>query len=540
MGMGKPVRVGRWGFAVMLAALPMGSCLFETATPPGESVPSGEVHDLHYVARVENGGRECQVEIRLLAWPEGAPRILQAPLYHPDNPVMPVRGLTAADLVVKDGQGLILAARDTVLSFPNLDGNFITLPRSAHTVSYQVDLDPEDDSRFGLPVPAAGEGVSLIDGAYFFMLPLVGGDYATQWRSPVRLSLDFVAGEGNVLLGAEPSQTFVSNYELMFVRGVLNPLTASTFIMRGHEVTTYTTSFSPLDLGLLNSLLERCIRVVEDSILPLPTYRYHVGENPVFWGIEGVQGYWFRPEAANDVIMHIHELVHTFVGVFHSEIEDPWWKEGVTSYVAELLAVQSGLWGDAAFAASMLHLRDTLPAAMRYALASPHVRENLFRPLDSTFGDPGDPEGFFGLVYGKGSQAAMIMDRYLLEGSGGKYSIYDLIRELIRKHGTGFRRPELVSAVDSLAGGRSEEFLAGLLDQASPLGADSLARTYVALRSMGRFGPGGGLDPIPGLDGAASEPATGALKNGSRGGVSFDSRESAGSGTRKVPPGAKF
>src|SRR5690606_28028014 len=116
--------------------------------------------------------------------------------------------------------------------------------------------------------------------------------------------------------------------------------------------------------------------------------------------------------------------------------------------------------------------------------------------------------------YGKGSQAAMILDRHILEGSAGRYSLFDLIRELIRKHGTAFRRPELVSAVDSLAGGRSEEFLSGLLDRAGPLGADSLARTYTALRNMGRFGP-------------ASN--TGAGRRGSRGGEFLT-----------VPPATKF
>jgi len=502
------------GLAALLTLLPLGSCMFETATPPGESDSGGAGHQLHYAARVEDGAKQCRVEISLLSWPKDAPKILQAPRFYPDNPAMPIRGFTAADLEVKDRRGRSLTARDTLLALPQLDGNFIVLPPSARTVSYAVDLDSADGTRFGLPIPSVGEGVSLIDGAYFFILPLVGNDFASQWRTPARLSLDFDAGEGNVLLGVEPNQSFASNYELMFVRGVLNPLRTSSFSMRGHEISTYATSSSAVDLEQFNALLERCILVVEDSLLPLPSYRYHVGENPVFWGIEGVQGYWFRPEAATDPVVHIHELVHTFVGVYHSEFDDPWWKEGVTSYVSELLALQSGMTEEAMFARSMLQLRDSLPAAMQHALASPHVRDHLFRPLDPDFLDPGDPEGYFGLVYGKGSQAAMILDRHILEGSGGRHSLFDLIRELIRKHGTGFRRPELVFAVDSLAGGRSEGFLSELLDRASPLGADSLAGAYTALRNMGRFGP-------------ASK--TGSARRGSNGG-----------GFLTVPPGTKF
>ncbi len=494
-------------------ALPLGSCLFETATPA-----PGDDHRLDYTVTVQEAvaaqasvgkmlsgavppsGDGARVDVRIRSWPDGEPKLFQAPVFYSDNPAYPLKGLTAADLTVRDRRGNRLTARDTILSGLFLDGNFIVLPDSAHAISYRVDLDPRDAERFGAPIPGTGKGVDLIDGAYFFILPLLGRDFPSQWRTPARYTVEFTPVAGRTLTGSDTRIALSTNYELMFVRAAYGALKAKTFPMRNHEVTVYSTSSASLDMDAFAALLGKCIALVEDSLLPLPTYRYFAGENPQFWGIEGVQGYWFKSEAQALPVVHVHELAHTFVGIYHSDYDDPWWKEGVTNYLGLLLSLQGGLIGDTAFAGDMLILRDSLPAVRQHGLASAYVRNHLFPALDSAFNEPYVPENFTGLVYGKGGQAAMILDRYLLERSGGKASLFDLIRALIRGHGSAFHRADLIASVDALTGGGSAEFLGSLLDRAAPLGADSVVSTYRAMRSLGRFGPGGGKSPILGVD----------------------------------------
>ncbi|MDB5051510.1 MAG: hypothetical protein JWO30_4581 [Fibrobacteres bacterium] len=491
----------RWRLASLsIFALPLGSCLFETASPGTATEAPGADHRLDYLVSAAAGSKGCRVEITIRAWPGNEARIFQAPVFYADNPVMPAPGYKASDLTVTDGGGNALAARDTALAGVSLDGNFIVVPASARTISYAVDAAPGDSSRFGLPTPGTAKGVDLIDGAYFFILPLLGRDYPAQWRTPARISLEFAPIPGRTLVGVDARLSLATNYELMFVRAAYDPIRTRTFSMRNHEVTVYATSDGTLDLVAFGGLLEKCIRVAEDSLMPLPTYRYFAGENPEFWGIEGIQGYWFKAEARELAAVHVHEITHTFVGVYHSDHDDPWWKEGVAGYLGQLLALQAGLIGDSAFAGDILTLRDTLPAVREHALSDPYVRDHLFLAMDSAFAYPADPADFAGLVYGKGSQAAMILDRYILEGSGGKRSIYDLIRDLVRSYGTAFHRSDLEASVDRLAGGSSAAFLKGLLDQAAPLGLDSLKHTYAALRAMGRFAPGGGTSPISGID----------------------------------------
>jgi hypothetical protein len=473
--------------ALSLLAAATASCIFTTS-----SSPSAARHRLAY--RLSVGGDpanpSCAIRIRILDWPAGEPLVFQAPRYYADNPGLPIRGLEAADILASDFRGRPLAARDTALESRAVGGNFIALPRGAVELSYEVDLDPGDPGRFGLPMPGLAPGVQAIDGASFFLLPQVGDGYTGQWRTPVDATLDFDLGPGFDLAGQSPSAVLRTNYELMFVRAAVNPVVTHRFPAGDNEIITYgmtAAASDSVDWPALHSLLGACLRVVEDSLLTFPPGPYYVGETPVFWGIEGNQGYWFRAAVQGMAILHVHELVHHFVGVKHGDLEDPWWKEGMTSYLGNLLALQAGLVTDSAFRAELMVSRDALPAVLGHALASSHVRDRLFLPLDSLYMHQDDPVNFLGLVYGKGAQASMILDRHLLEHSGGRHGVYHLIRLLIRRHGPAFARADLVRAVGELSGTDSRGFLESLLDRPGPLGQDSLESTYAALKAMGRL-----------------------------------------------------
>jgi hypothetical protein len=485
------------------AALPLlsavcGGCLFHADAPD----PAAR-HALSY--RLEAGDAGCRVTVRIDRWPSGEAKLFQAPVYYPDNPVCPLPGLRAADLDVRDARGASLAARDTALGSAG-EGNPIRLPDAARSFAYSVDLDPADSRRFGLPAPGLAPGVDAVDGAYFFVLPILAEDLAARWRSPARLSLDIVA-PGRILAGSDAHRDLSTPYELMFLRAVFDPIRSFTRAMPGHDLTVYATSDTVLDLAAFSDRLAEAIRLVEDSLSPLPTYRYFAGETPVFWGVEGIQGYWFHAGAAPDPMVRIHELAHTFVGIYHGDREDPWWKEGMTEYLGWLLPLQAGMVGDTAFAREVLAAHDSVAAVREVALAAPEVRTRLYLPLDSAWASREDPEGFTWLVYGKGGQASMILDRWLLEHSQGRRSVFDLVRALARDYGPAFTRAQLVAETARLSGRPSEAFLSGLLDLPGAFPADSLRATYRALRALGRFGPGGGKAPVPGVDGPPAKRA---------------------------------
>jgi hypothetical protein len=498
---GKAIKAIAIGPSLVLA---FAGCLFETSGP-GRNPDPDPARGPMLAYRLEAGRGTCRVTVRIGAWPPGIPKLFQAPVYYPDNPVCPVPGLRSADLDVRDVAGRPLAARDGAAADP-AEGNLILLPDSAASFAYDIDLAPADPGRFGLPAPGLSPGVDAMDGAYLFLLPVLATGISARWREPMAISLDLVA-PGRLLAGSDAHRDLATPYELMFFRAVLDPARALTLPIRGHELTVYTTTGTDLDLGAFAGLLAACIAQVEDSLLPLPTYRYAAGELPAFSGIEGIQGYWFNAAYRNAPTVHTHELIHTFVGVYHGDLQDPWWKEGLANYLGNLLPLQAGRISDTAFAAGMFPVIDTLPAVRDLPLASPEVRTRLFLPLDSAWRFAPDPQGYVELVYVKGGQAAMILDRWLLEGSGGRYSIFDLVRALIRDHGPAFTRAQLAAEAGMLAGAPADGFLSGLLDRPGAFPADSLRSTYLALRAMGRFGPGGGKAPVAGMDPPAAKPA---------------------------------
>lgn len=502
--------------AALLLLPALAGCLFDTA-PPARSV----VVDPRLAYRLEAGPHGARVSVTIAAWPPGTPKLFQAPVYYPDNPIAPVPGLHAAGLDVRDDAGASLAARDSVTGI-SADGNLVILPEAARSFSYDVDLAPSDPARFGLPVPGLAPGVDAIDGAYFFVLPVLGESVAERWRARVRIKLDIVA-PGRVLVGSDASLFLDAPYELAFLRAALDPMRSLTIPVRNHQLTLYATSDTAFDMPALSALLATCMGLVEDSILPIPTQKYFAGQFPVFSGIEGDQGYWFNTDGYSLPYVHTHEIIHTFVGIYHGDLDDPWWKEGLTNYLGLLLPLQGGLIRDSVFAAAALADLAAWPAVRDLALSSPVLRTNLFAPLDSAWKQGQDPQGYLGLVYGKGAQASMILDRWLLENSGGRKSVYDLVRALAALPTPGFSRAQLVAAAAKVAGVASapaEAFLASLLDRPGAYSADSLRSTYLALRARGRFGPGGGKEPVPGASlptakrGAAT--VTGALSRGAK------------------------
>ncbi len=473
------------GFAIGI----LTSCLFETTSNPYYGA-----HSLSYqVIVAAKGQSHCEIEIEINQWPQGEGKIFQLPYYYTDNPALPVPGIASSAIMAFDSQGRKLQVKDTILEGSNLQGRYIVLPEAAVRISYPVDLDPKDPNRFGIPMPRLKDGIDLFDGAYFFVLPVIGDDISSQWRQPLQIELEFLPATDRILVGTETKLNLKTNYELMFVRAAYDPIEVSTITLGNRQVTTYGTSSDSMNFPAFQTLFAKCLTLVEDSLLPLPISHYYVGETPVFWGIEGTGGYWFRQEAQTLAMVHVHELVHTVVGIYNADRQDPWYKEGLTEYIGYILALQGGLTPEINFTNEILHPLDSIIAVKKYPLSSPIIRNNLFSPLDSNYLDKPNPENFLSLVYTKGAQASMIIDRYIWENSQKKSSVFTMVRDLNLRFTPSFSREDLVTLIVKYTHRSNSEvsgFLQSLLDQPGYFSQDSLTNTYMALKSNGRFLPG--------------------------------------------------
>ncbi len=496
----------------------LSSCFRETVTPITTDNTDSLSPRLDYaVKEAAEEGKACSISIRILRWPRDIPRAFLFPVYYADNPRMPLIGVAPESVQAYDAIGkrlpLIGAAPDAEAT-----DNLWLFPESTVRIEYTVQHARSDQRGCALPIPDSPNQVSLFDGGYFFALPYLSSDPALRWRLPVSIGLILDGGGPRGFVGHARHSALHNNYELMFVRGAFNPLREIVFSHRGRKVSLYETT-SENGLELMEPLVAQCLGIVEDSLLPLPEGPYYVGTNSVFTGIEGTQGYWIQSEIRLNAEVHLHEFIHTFVGVLTGDRGEPWFKEGLTSYLALLLGAQTGLISDTEFAARMLMDLSEVPAVQSVPLRSERIREGLFLPLDSGFKFQPDSFGMLGLVYNKGAQASMILDRHIFENSGGVHSVFDLVRLLHRRHGSLFHRHEFIQAVSNLATVPSEGFLESLFGLPGAFSRDSLSQTFTNLRKHGRFAPG--LSAADSLSPLAKRPEP-FPPHETRGGVSLE------------------
>ncbi len=481
-------RFPRLAFPEFLAALSLGACVFETGPEP-------PVKSLAYTAKVSrSGGERCSVFVNILRWPAEESIRFQLPPYYADNPRMPVPGVDPARILAEDHGGQAVAAQTAIPPFTQGGGTWISFPPGTEKLRYSVDLDPSDSGRFGPPMPGLGPDLQMIDGSTLFILPAAGNSLAEQWRNPLSLQFDWVLENGITSAGALAMKPRF-NYQLMFLRGAINPLRTLEFPLGSHRVTLYTTSpYDTLSLPALADKLRLWIPLLEARLLPLPWERLAIGTNPVFYGLEGVAGYWFKQNAASDAEAHLHELTHAFVGVMQGELEDPWWKEGVTNYFGKLLSVQAGYNTDSAVWGYLIQTRDTVPSILQYALADPGVRDRFFYPLDSAYRD-NPPLDFYSLLYGKGAQAAMIIDAWLAEH--GDHDLFEAERMLFQTGRTAFTRAQFAAVLTGLAGLPADTLLQTLCDRPGAFSTAQLQAAFDTVKDHGHFLPPPGFITVP-------------------------------------------
>jgi hypothetical protein len=505
------------GLLAALLAMPFFSGCFQTEVPPtqpfGES-PQAPV--LHYrLGMVHAPHPAFMVYIDVLAWPEASPKVFLAPAYETDNPDWPVPSLRPA-------QAFALNARGDTLSFQSAGSRWLFHP-STSQIRYRIDLDTLAPGRAGLAMPNLKPNHHMIDGATLFLIPAPGYsailgmqvgirlanlpgasnalnpfDPAQIWRSPATLRLTSEAPTGFSLFGLARDETLTSSYALMFIRGVLAPASRLRHIQfavpltgRSLPVTLYALTSDTVNLQTLAGHMPAYLRAVENMLGPLPTDFLAIGEANTLGGLEGMHGYWFGKAYAENHELHLHELIHHYVGISVGDFDLPWFKEGVTTYLAQKLAVQMGYISEEAWHASVLAIAaDTTGPIMTVSHGDVASRPQYFRPLDIDYLG-GVEHGWQVLVYLKGLQTALLLDAWLLQQSQAEHDLATLVRSLhARTQATGqagFSRTEFTSLMAELAGiprDSAASYASQLFDSTGPWPRETLSAALAVLATL--------------------------------------------------------
>lgn len=415
---------------------------------------------------------------------------LLAPPIYADNPWVEQTSLNFHALTITDAANRnIPCTLDSVavglynslrISFPCSDT--LTTVRYIVTFNY-IDTIPG-------PVPHLDNTAGYWQGAYVFTIPVTGTDIADIWRTPYDLSVTYNLDNTNVLYGDPlPTVYFRTPYELLFSTNALNGNVLAQGESNGQEYRfvgvadtgQISQSFLSKATQHMEILLQDIMSVFEPiTAAPMSVF---LGINNA-GGLEGMYGFSIIMLCDDDSrgwfpMILAHETIHFWIGLRVGDYEDPWWKEGTTSYLGYVFALRNNLCTDYFITSRLLADLSGDAGVNTYALADPEVRKRIYASVDNCES----------LVYNKGAQVTMLMDRVIRETSGNTTSIIAILGEFVKKYdGRAFRRNEYISFIEKLSGSDVSDIFNTYVITKGAIPVPVLEENCTALINLGAFG----------------------------------------------------
>lgn len=410
------------------------------------------------------------------------------PYHFFDNPVNIIEGPIIKDLRIIDFDGKQIGYSKRTEKIGPIDNTVITLTgdiKQPVTFSYKINPDAiKVDSTLGLDAYDLTDSTLFLLGNAAFILPFTTVDLVPLWRNQHNISVDVHCKPGIPLYGVPTSGSFTCKniYELIFCQiyagkkpflqgyggGVpFSFLNNSNGTLPEDQYGAISSSFS----DILDAIY-RTYGVFNDDMLT-------VSLASIGGGLEGTYSFTqIGPADKNFYYVLAHEALHQFVGIRCGEYDDPWWKEGGTSYLSYLIAVRLNLVKKEDFRATITKkfaFGDS--TGFEIALSDQWLRTNMF------------PSGRFGIVYDKGSQVMMLLDYETRIASKNRYSIEDVSAYLVKRFdGGAFHRSDFLNAFSKFGAPDVGTIFKVYVDSAGVSPSDSLLEfTFDKLDSLGAF-----------------------------------------------------
>lgn len=440
------------------------------------NVPKMGLDSLHIILRIRVGNLEDSIHLLI-------------PPVYADNP-FPVQTSSNVHNVKLSGTcgNTIPFTSDTVLietykhlslSFPSIDTLF--------TFEYDVTFNYFDT--LGRPLPFFNSDYGFIQGAYLFAIPFEKEDLTSIWRTEKNLSVHYTINSALNFYGDPLPQTnFNTPYELLFSTSAIN----ADLLYEGEGGKQKFRFVYAAKKTADDSLLQKAYAQLEIILDDVTGIFGTLGNNylTVILGVnkisaqEGTYAFNALDPTPNETkgwygVILAHEAVHCWVGIRVGEYDDPWWKEGTTNYLGYLFALRNNLSTDF-FITNML-CRDLSDDkwVRSLALSDPEVRSRIFAPIDDC--------GF--LVYYKGAQVNMLLDRKIREGSSKTSSLDKVLGAFTNEFdGRAFRRQEYLTYIKSQTGVDVSDIFDIYVDAPGPIPVSVLKDNSAALIDMGAFG----------------------------------------------------
>jgi hypothetical protein len=420
-------------------------------------------------------------------------RILFPP-FAADNPTIVltkdnIHGLTVNGLPITRKMGSIPWNNDSVqqLSLPASSAGFV--------VDYDVTFPyaPSRSSNYNTMLPGnAGNNRGYYRGQYVFCLPRYASDDVGLWRHPLSAYVSVDAGGlGAAVTGAgTPLTALKTPYEVLFLQYAVNALDLACAPPLQSDLSIVSLSSNAVPAPFV---AVSCSTFGAVDRLCLGFFPPHESQKSIFIvdsgsGLEGTYSFFLRYMVGTDPAQWIpgivaHECVHEWIGVRTGETDDPWWKEGTASYLGILLPYRLGILTDRQLLRKVMTTDLSANVVTQtVSLSQPYVRQNLYGTDTAA--------NCIGLVYEKGKQASMILDKILRQASGNTQTLLSKTGVLCTRYDhTAFTRPQFLEVLQEGNTADVAGFFSRYIDSPGVLDTALLISTFAWLDSAKAFSP---------------------------------------------------
>lgn len=410
------------------------------------------------------------------------------PYHYADNPMHNLDSTITNDIEIIDCNGNIVPYTCSRKTFGLAENTVIHIDNSVNqpvTISYRVnDRAVSSGNRINNDALALSDSTFTCLGNAVFIIPLISYDLTTLWRTGVSINVNVENGTSFPVFGIPSSGRYTCDniYELLF-----NQLyVGQKPIIEGYggsvKFAFLNFSLTPVPEDSFSSIRSNFSSIL-DAIYniygPFNNDMLTVSLDSVGGGLEGTYSFTqLLPSSPSFYYVLSHEALHQFIGIRCGEYDDPWWKEGATTYLSYLIAVRLGLCNMEDFRKTMTVKYSPSDSSYSYkALSDSWWRANMF----ST--------NMFDIIYTKGAQVMMLFDLATRTASDNRYSIEDVSADLIRQFdGKAFHRSDFYEAFRQHGNPDVNRIFRDYIDLSDNNPSDSLLdAAFSRLDSLGAF-----------------------------------------------------
>ncbi len=429
---------------------------------------------------------------------EGDELIIHGVPAYMDNPLARPRRRAVRRLIARDEAGNDLRISSKKGSYGQRTYR-VSPAAGTVVVDYDLNIDFKNSRQtkaYAVKIPFMDRRRAWLYGNYVFCYPVLDPDVPSAMRIPANIHLDFELPDDIPLYGLPQGPIHLSNlHELLPLQFGLGRYWTEQIATAGRKVQLIYESENAFDDSEREALRKRTARIVSRLIeffgdAPFPEQNFYYFRKDGIGGLEGAytcQAY-VRPgvdvsdledrSARAFMVVALHEYFHTWNPIGMFALDDPWFKEGVTSYYGNVLSINLAHLELDDYVAEWASYPDVLESdslLSQIQLTDPRIWHKEY-----------DGEDWRMLTYSRGHAVALLLDVLIRDRTGNRHSLDDVMRTLFRdyRHGA-FTHDELLKSITSAtgvdAGPFFEEYVSGIR-------APTFEEVERAFESAKRFG----------------------------------------------------